>query len=195
MIELTYQDESPGDLRFHLVRGRVCPSRFTVVAEGVARCGETVVEARIIGASHAIVYDLAGMQFTEVLACNAPQSFGETLASGALEQIEQGVRQPLSEAVEYLIEARVLRGEEAWDQLAELESRVAEAPSSPRQAALRFTFPARTPGEVQAVTVVHAEVDGSGLAVETAHAYPQSDACVLTQTTIGPRNLWEYMTR
>lgn len=191
MIELTFQDESPGDLQFHLVRGRVCPSRFTVVAEREARCGTTLVEARIIGASHAIVYNLAGMSFTEVLACSGPQEFGETLLRGDLDKLGTGRAAPLGGGATYGIRSRVVHGAEAERELAALEKRGEDTPDAPHMAALRFAFPSQAGGDVQAVTLLRAEVRGTGVLVETAHAYPQADACVLTEAQIGPSALGE----
>ena len=194
-----FLDQSASALRLGLLQGEPDIDRFSVLSTSHLTRPWLRVEACVIGASHLIRFDVAGMQpFCEVLACVDLADDPGCVVSVGLRGLRRGRESSLAGGVVHRCEAKVERGGSARPRLAALEGRIEAAVgarSAGREIGLRFEFPHRPAGTNETPslepagpprTLVWLEVDDSAYEVraETAHSYPNEDRVVFSTTRL-----------
>lgn len=184
MQPMEYKDERSADLRLRLFRGPVDLEAFPVLVRRTRPIAGLVVDACIIGASHAVQFRAGEEIVTEVLACRtkAVERF-EDERSGVW-RLGEDVRAPLGAHIGYSFESEVAPLLAADRALAELRSLVREADAR-GSIGLAFRFPSI--GVERPETLLHVSEQEGRLAVRSAHVYPQEGAAVLSRTVLDIR--------
>ena len=182
----SYVDQSASALRFHLLKGTVDLRQFTVFCQQALRVCSCHVEARIIGASHILAFNLAGgIHLTEILSCTKVETNQPQVSSGPLGEIHSSVRSTVG-SHEYTFVPRLVRLDEGADELERLARKVERAHALKDQIGLSHQFPQSDACRGHPpLTLVWGGTDGEDrLLVETAHSYPNEGNLVLTKTTV-----------
>ncbi len=178
---MEYQDERSEDLRLHLIRGELDVEVFSVVARERRRTGDFLIDASIIGASHAVQVRIGAETFTEVLACRvaAAESFIDRL-SGVWRIDEAAELQPLP-GISYACACEVTPLESSGDLLAEFRA-LTDSASALGAIGLSFRFPQKTVEPPETLLFVSAR-DGE-MSIRSLHVYPNEGAVVCSQTRL-----------
>lgn len=185
--ELSYKDQSASDLRLGVVGGDIDYAQFQVVGQETFEADSgLLVDAKIIGASHVLTFNYAGIAVNEVLACmeiqETDRAFGGLMKDlkGPVELGFQGGEDRLMyKFVHHLVDTRLNAGD-----LLSFKDEIV----SGRRSGLIFEFPDKNRKKITAMTLIavdcHEGMDG--VSIETGHIYPQEFLAVITRTVIRP---------
>jgi hypothetical protein len=192
---MAYRDQSAEDLRLNLIDGEVDLAQFRTHERACLACDWIAIDARIIGASHAMRMELSdGTRFHEILACGPVSAPAPALYSDRVLSRSGPIELELGEGIGYRFEAEDVSATVGAARLSDLSTRVREAEGA-RPAArawgLRFDFPS-SPARVDdagaepACTLAWLRIseDMARIEVETAHSYPNEARIVFSSTRL-----------
>lgn len=207
MSGLRYKDQSAGELRLHVVAGRLDARRFLPLATARLERDGLCVQAHVIGASHVIhVSDAPAARvsesLTEVVACGPLSAGVDTAFSGWLKDMAAAVELQLSPRLQYRFTASSTN-RHGLPRFLTLKQRIAEDSPSAASLGLDYSFPDALPERSSASsrervsktfpptgtaprTLISVTLDAQKrqVTVETAHSYPNESTIVFSDSVV-----------
>lgn len=208
MSGLRYKDQSAGELRLHVVAGRLDARRFLPLATARLERDGLCVQAHVIGASHVIhVADAPAAPdsepLTEVVACGPISAGVDTAFSGWLKDMAAAVELQLSPRLHYRFTVSSTDRRDGLPRFLALEQRIAEDSPSAASLGLDYSFPDALPERSSASsrervsetfpptgtaprTLISVTLDAQKrrVTVETAHSYPNEGTIVFSDSVV-----------
>lgn len=208
MSGLRYKDQSAGELRLHVVAGRLDARRFLPLATARLERDGLCVQAHVIGASHVIhVADTPAVRnsesLTEVVACGPISAGVDTAFSGWLKDVAAAVELQLSPRLHYRFSESSTDRQDGLSRFLALDQRITEDPSPAASLGLDYSFPdsfpERSPVSSREIssealpttgtaprTLISVALDAQKrrVTVETAHSYPNEGTIVFSDSVV-----------
>ena len=208
MSGLRYKDQSAGELRLHVMTGRLDVCLFPALATARLERDGLCVQAHVIGASHVIhVADTPAApdseSLTEVVACGPLSAGVETAFSGWLKDMAASVELQLSAQMHYRFTASSTDRQDGLPRFLALKQRIAEDPPPAASLGLDYSFPDAFPERSSASsreissealpttgtaprTLISVTLDAQKrrVTVETAHSYPNEGTIVFSDSVV-----------
>ena len=208
MSGLRYKDQSAGELRLHVVAGRLDARRLLPLATARLERDGLCVQAHVIGASHVIhVSDAPAARgsesLTEVVACGSLSAGVDTAFSGWLKDVAAAVELQFSPRLHYRFTASSTDRQDGLPRFLALKQRIAEDPSPAASLGLDYSFPdsfpERSPVSSRETssealpttgaaprTLISVALDAQKrrVTVETAHSYPNEGTIVFSDSVV-----------
>lgn len=208
MSGLRYKDQSAGELRLHVVAGRLDARRFLPLATARLERDGLCVQVHVIGVSHVIhVADTPAApdseSLTEVVACGPLSAGVDTAFSGWLRDMTAAVELQLSPRLHYRFTASSTDRQDGLPRFLALKQHIAEDPSPAASLGLDYSFPDSFPerSPVSSREIISEALPTTGTAprtlisvaldaqkrrvtVETAHSYPNEGTIVFSDSVV-----------
>ncbi len=180
MIE--YKDERCGDLRLRLFRGPLELNTFPVLERRAIRITSCAIDASIIGASHAVQFEIGNEILTEVLACGPEAVRQHDHQLVGVWRLGDAVAPEPFAGLSYSFSSELISLDEAGSALANLRRAMAVADGA-ANIGLSFQFP--SVDETRAAeTILWVDASKATVAVRSAHVYPTENVVVFSQSRV-----------
>ncbi len=180
MIE--YKDERCGDLRLRLFRGPLDLNTFPVLERRRIRITSCAIDASIIGASHAVQFEIGDKILTEVLACGPEAVRQHDHQLVGVWRLGDDVAPERFAEFSYSFASELISLDDAESALANLR-RATAAAAGVASIGLSLQFP--SVDETRAAeTILWVDASSAVVSVRSAHVYPAENVVVFSQSRI-----------
>ncbi len=179
-----YIDLSASDLSLTVLTGDVDASQFSVLETDRISHGDISVEARVIGASHFISFDIAGIKVHEIFSCAKVKAACAMAFYGPIKEVSGALDLVFFDNISYAFTPRLAKTGVEDPELEQIERRALDAEGQAGRIGLVYQFPDGGGGQPPK-TIIVLDMDETGASASTIHSYPNEGNVVITHSRIG----------